>query len=43
MANLLILKEITKIRKTQPSKIFIEVARGKESIPERKDSRKEKL
>ncbi len=41
--TLLILKEITKIRKTQPAKIFIEVARGKESIPERKDSRKDKL
>lgn len=41
--TLLILKEITRIRKTPPVKIFIEVARGKESIPERKDSRKEKL
>lgn len=41
--TLLILKEITRIRKTPPAKIFIEVARGKESIPERKDSRKEKL
>lgn len=41
--TLLILKEISKIRKAAPNKIFIEVARGKESIPERKDSRKDKL
>lgn len=39
--TLLILKEIIRIRKNPPVKIFIEVARGKESIPERKDSRKE--
>lgn len=41
--TLLILREISKIRKAAPAKIFIEVARGKESIPERKDSRKDKL
>lgn len=40
---LLILKEIVKIKKDQPAKVFIEVARGKESLPERKDSRKDKL
>lgn len=41
--TLLILKEISKIKKKDPDKIFIEVARGKESVPERKDSRKDKL
>lgn len=41
--TLLILKEISKIKKQEPAKIFVEVARGKESLPERKDSRKDKL
>ena len=41
--TLLILKEISKIKKKDPDKIFVEVARGKESVPERKDSRKDKL
>lgn len=41
--SLSIVEEIKKIKKKDPEKIFIEMARGKEDIPQRKESRKNNL